>query len=44
MKQQVDEYHDEREFEVGDWVILRLQPYKYMPLKQQKKENKLASL
>jgi hypothetical protein len=42
MKQQVDQHHNEREFEVGDWVFLRLQPYKQMSLKQQKKDNKLA--
>jgi hypothetical protein len=34
MKQQVDQHHSEREFEVGDWVFLRLQPYKQMSLKQ----------
>jgi hypothetical protein len=28
MKQQADQHHSEREFEVGDWVFLRLQPYK----------------
>jgi hypothetical protein len=42
MKQQEDQHHSEREFEVGDWVFLRLQPYKYMSLKQQKKDNKLT--
>jgi hypothetical protein len=26
---------------VGDWVFLRIQPYKQMSLKQQKKDNKL---
>jgi hypothetical protein len=41
MKQQVDQYKMEREFEVGDWVFVRLQPYKQLPLKQQAK-NKLA--
>ena len=40
MKQQVDEHHIERGFEVGDWVFLRLQPYK--SLKQSKKDNKLS--
>ena len=34
--------HNEREFEVGDWVFLRIQPYKQMALKQQNKDNKLA--
>ena len=42
MKQQAYQHRSEREFEVGDWVFLRLQPYKQMPLKQQKKDNKLA--
>jgi hypothetical protein len=42
MKQQVDQHHNEREFEVGDWVFIRLQPYKQMSLKQQKKDNKFA--
>jgi hypothetical protein len=28
MKQQECQHHSEREFEVGDWVFIRLQPYK----------------
>ena len=28
MKQQTDQHHSEISFEVGDWVFLRLQPYK----------------
>ena len=28
MKQQVDQHRSERSFEEGDWVFLRLQPYK----------------
>ena len=32
----------ERSFDVGDWVFLRLQPYKQMFLKQAKKDNKLS--
>jgi hypothetical protein len=42
MKQQVDQHRSEREFEVGDWVFLRLQPYKQISLKKKKKDNKLA--
>jgi hypothetical protein len=42
MKQQVDQHRSERSFEVGDWVFLRLQPYKHMSLKQAKKDNKLS--
>jgi hypothetical protein len=42
MKQQADQHRSERSFEVGDWVILRLQPYKQMSLKQAKKDNKLS--
>jgi hypothetical protein len=42
MKQQVDQHRSEREFDVGDWAFLRIQPYKKMSLKQQKKENKLS--
>jgi hypothetical protein len=42
MKQQVDQHHSEISFEVGDWVFLRLQPYKHMSLKKAKKDNKLS--
>ena len=28
MKQQADQHRSERSFNVGDWVFLRLQPYK----------------
>ena len=41
MKQQADQHRSERSFDVGDWVFLRLQPYKQMSLKQAKKDNKL---
>ena len=40
-KQQVDQHRTEREFELADWVFIRLQQYKYLSLKQQGK-NKLA--
>jgi hypothetical protein len=42
MKQQANQHRSEREFEVGEWVFFRLQPYKQRSLKQQKKDNKLA--
>jgi hypothetical protein len=42
MKQQADQHRSERSFEVRDWVLLRLQPYKQMSLKQAKKDNKLS--
>jgi hypothetical protein len=42
MKQQADQHRSERSFEVGDWVFLRLQPYKQMSLKKAKKDNKLS--
>ena len=42
MKQQADQHHNERSFDVGDWVFLQLQPYKQMSLKQAKKDNKLS--
>ena len=42
MKQQADHHRSERSFEVGDWIFLRLQPYKQMSLKQSKKDNKLS--
>ena len=42
MKQEVDQHRRKRSFEVGDWVLLRLQPYKHMSLKQANKDNKLS--
>ena len=42
MKQQADQHRNERSFDVGDWVFLRLQPNKQMSLKQAKKDNKLS--
>ena len=41
MKQQTYQHRTEREFEVADWVFVRLQPYKQLSLKQQG-NNKLA--
>eukprot|EP01018_Ginkgo_biloba_P018200 Gb_27104 [translate_table: standard] len=34
MKQQADQKRSEREFAVGDWVYLRLQPYKHASIKR----------
>ena len=42
MKQQAYQHCNEISFEVGDWVFLRLQPYKQVSLKQSKKDNKLS--
>jgi hypothetical protein len=42
MKQQANQQHSERSFEVGDCIFLRLQPYKHMSLKQAKNDNKLS--
>jgi hypothetical protein len=39
---QMKQHRNERSFEVGDWIFLRLQPYKQMSLKQSKKDNKLS--
>jgi len=41
MKQQANQHRSEREFKEGDWVFVRLQPYKQLSLKQQGK-NKLS--
>ena len=41
IKQQADQHRTEREFEIVDWVFVRLQPYKQLPLRQQEK-NKLS--
>jgi len=41
MKQLADQHRSKKEFEEGDWVFVRLQPYKQLSLKQQGK-NKLA--
>jgi hypothetical protein len=43
LKQQAHQHRSEISFEVGDWVFLRLQPYKQMSLKQSKKDNKSSS-
>jgi hypothetical protein len=42
MKQQVNQHHSERSFEVSDWVFLRLQSYKHISLRKAKKDNKLS--
>ena len=41
MRQQADQQRTEREFEVGDYVLIRLQPYKQVSLKSGGK-NKLS--
>ena len=42
MKQHVDQHHNKRSFDVGDWVFLRQQPYKQISLKQVNKDNKFS--
>ena len=42
MKQQEDQHHSEWRFNVGDWMFLRIQPYKQMSLNNTKKYNKLS--
>ena len=44
MKQQADQHRSERSFEIGDWVFLRLQPYKHMSLKKSKKDNNITKV
>jgi len=41
LKKQADQNRTEREFEVEDWVFVRIKPYKQLSLKQHRK-NKLA--
>ena len=42
MKQQAYQEHSEHSFNVGDWVFLRLQPYKQMS--QKKTKNHLSTM
>ena len=42
MKQQADQHHRERIFDVGYWVFLQLQPCKQMSLKQANTDTKLS--
>jgi len=42
MKQHAYQYRREISFDVGEWLFLRLQPYKKMSLKQAKNDNKLS--
>ena len=42
IKQHAYQHHCEISFEVGEWVFLRLQPYKHMFPKKYKKDNKLS--
>jgi hypothetical protein len=39
MKQQANQHRSERQFEEGDWVFLRLQPYNKSTLKQKTNKN-----
>ena len=39
MKQQADQHRTEREFELVDWVFVRLQPYKQLSLKNKERTN-----
>ena len=39
MKQQADRHRTKREFEIGDWVFVRLQPYKQLSLKKVERIN-----
>lgn len=41
MKQQANQHRSKREFKEGDWVFVRLQPYKQLSLKQ-KGKNELS--
>ena len=43
MKQQENQHRSEGEFEVGQCIFLRLQPYKQMSLKKKNKDTKLTS-
>ena len=39
MKQQADQHTTKQEFEVEDWVFVRLHPYKQLSIKQQGKSQ-----
>jgi hypothetical protein len=43
MKQKAYQHRSEISFELGDWVFLRLKPYKQMSLKKSKKDNIFSS-
>ena len=42
MKVQADKKRSEREFQIGNWVYLKLQPYRQLTVRQSK-QNKLSS-
>ena len=42
LKRQAYQHRSEWSFNVGDWVFLRLKPYKKMSLKNTKTDNKLS--
>ena len=44
LKRHAYQHPSEISFDIGEWVLLRLQPYKKMSLKQDKKDNKLSPM
>ena len=42
LAQKEDRHRSEQSFNVGDWVFLRLQPYKQISLNNTKKDDKLS--
>jgi len=44
MKQHADQHRNERSFDVGDWILVRLHPYKQMSLKQPIYEKEMLEI
>ena len=44
MKQQEDQHHNERSFDVGDCILLWLHPYKQMSLKKPIYEKEMLAI
>ena len=42
MKQNADKHRIKICFDLGDWIFLRLQPHKKIPLKKAKKDKNLS--